>query len=117
MLCLCWVFYGLKFENDGGRTHFATYYYVLSSASLHSLAAVIFTHHKVPTAPSHIYPIKNFLAVCQVASSSQLAEARDARSLIYKVKHLEAKLGPLEVHSKDKDSKENVEISNRENCL
>lgn len=53
----------------------------------------------------------------KVASSSQLAEARDARSLIYKVKHLEAKLGPLEVHSKDKDSEENVEISNRENCL
>ncbi|XP_062166880.1 uncharacterized protein LOC133873164 [Alnus glutinosa] len=53
----------------------------------------------------------------QAASSSRLAEAREVRSLTSKVKDLEAKLGPLEVHIKNKDSEENVEISNISNAL
>ncbi|XP_062178346.1 uncharacterized protein LOC133883142 [Alnus glutinosa] len=53
----------------------------------------------------------------QAASSSRLAEAREVRSLTSKVKDLEAKLGPLEVHLKNKDSEENVEISNISNAL
>ncbi|XP_059463081.1 uncharacterized protein LOC132191953 [Corylus avellana] len=53
----------------------------------------------------------------QAASSSWLAEAREVRSLTSKVKDLEAKLGPLEVHIKNKDSEENVEISNISNAL
>jgi len=55
--------------------------------------------------------------LCQAASSSRLAEAREVRSLTSKVKDLEAKLGPLEVHIKNKDSEENVEISNISNAL
>jgi hypothetical protein len=55
--------------------------------------------------------------LCQAASSSRLAEAREVRSLTSKVKDLEAKLGPLEVHLKNKDSEENVEISNISNAL
>ncbi|XP_041024231.1 uncharacterized protein LOC121264924 isoform X1 [Juglans microcarpa x Juglans regia] len=47
----------------------------------------------------------------KAAPSSQLAEARDLRSLTSKVKDLEAKLGPLEVHVKKKDSEEKLEIS------
>ncbi|KAG7961625.1 hypothetical protein I3843_09G026200 [Carya illinoinensis] len=47
----------------------------------------------------------------KAASSSQLAEARDLRSLTSKVKDLEAKLGPIEVHIKKKDSEEKLEIS------
>lgn len=40
------------------------------------------------------------------------------RSLTSKVKDLEAKLGPLEVHTKNKeDSEENAEISNLANAL
>jgi len=54
----------------------------------------------------------------QAASSNQLAEARNVRSLTSKVKDLEAKLGPLEVHTKNKeDSEENAEISNLANAL
>lgn len=55
--------------------------------------------------------------MCQAASSSWLAEAREVRSLTSKVKDLEAKLGPLEVHIKNTDSEENVEISNISNAL
>jgi len=55
--------------------------------------------------------------MCQAASSSRLAEAREVRSLTSKVKDLEAKLGPLEVHIKNKDSEEKVEISNISNAL
>uniref|UniRef100_A0A2N9I379 PRA1 family protein n=1 Tax=Fagus sylvatica TaxID=28930 RepID=A0A2N9I379_FAGSY len=50
-------------------------------------------------------------------SSNQLAEARNVRSLTSKVKDLEANLGPLEVHIMNKDSEENVEISNLTNAL
>lgn len=54
----------------------------------------------------------------KAASSNQLAEARNVRSLTSKVKDLEAKLGPLEVHTKNKeDSEENAEISNLANAL
>uniref|UniRef100_A0A2N9IEL1 Plus3 domain-containing protein n=1 Tax=Fagus sylvatica TaxID=28930 RepID=A0A2N9IEL1_FAGSY len=53
----------------------------------------------------------------KVASSNQLAEARNVRSLTSKVKDLEANLGPLEVHIMNKDSEENVEISNLTNAL
>ncbi|GMY14343.1 TNF receptor-associated factor family protein DDB_G0290965 [Fagus crenata] len=52
-----------------------------------------------------------------VASSNQLAEAQNVRSLTSKVKDLEASLGPLEVHIKNKNSEENVEISNLTNAL
>lgn len=55
--------------------------------------------------------IKIFHGMYQAASSSQLAEARDLRSLTSKVKDLEAKLGPIEVHIKKKDSEEKLEIS------
>ena len=55
--------------------------------------------------------------MCQAASSSWLAEAREVRSLTSKVKDLEAKLGPIEAHIKNKDSEENVEISNISNAL
>ncbi|GMY21462.1 TNF receptor-associated factor family protein DDB_G0290965, partial [Fagus crenata] len=50
-------------------------------------------------------------------SSNQLAEARNVRSLTSKVKDLEANLGPLEVHIMNKDSEENVKISNLTNAL
>jgi hypothetical protein len=60
---------------------------------------------------------KHFCAMCQAASSSWLAEAREVRSLTSKVKDLEAKLGPIEAHIKNKDSEENVEISNISNAL
>jgi hypothetical protein len=71
----------------------------------------------IPTAPLLLLKIKSFCAMCQAASSSRLAEAREVRSLTSKVKDLEAKLGPLEVHIKNKDSEENVEISNISNAL
>uniref|UniRef100_A0A2N9GPS9 Uncharacterized protein n=1 Tax=Fagus sylvatica TaxID=28930 RepID=A0A2N9GPS9_FAGSY len=51
----------------------------------------------------------------KVASSNQLAEARNVRSLTSKVKDLEANMGPLEVHIMIKDSEENVQISNLTN--
>jgi hypothetical protein len=78
--------------------------------------AVIFRHDRY-TKCSLLFKIKSFCAMCQAASSSWLAEAREVRSLTSKVKDLEAKLGPLEVHIKNKDSEENVEISNISNAL
>ncbi|KAF5473401.1 hypothetical protein F2P56_010013 [Juglans regia] len=54
----------------------------------------------------------------KAASSGQLAEARDLRSLTSKVKYIEAKWGPaFEVHITNKDIEENVEISNTANGL
>ncbi len=65
----------------------------------------------------HKLPYIYLTSMWQVASSNQLAEARNVRSLTSKVKDLEANLGPLEVHIMNKDSEENVEISNLTNAL
>lgn len=53
----------------------------------------------------------------KAASSSQLAEAQNVRSLTSTVKNLEAKLGPLEVHIKSNDSEDSMETSNLANSL
>ncbi|KAG2683230.1 hypothetical protein I3760_10G023300 [Carya illinoinensis] len=53
----------------------------------------------------------------KAASSGQLAEARDMRSLTSKVKDIEAKWRPFEVHITNKDIEENMEISNTANGL
>ena len=65
----------------------------------------------------HKLPYIYLTSMWKVASSNQLAEARNVRSLTSKVKDLEANLGPLEVHIMNKDSEENVEISNLTNAL
>lgn len=48
----------------------------------------------------------DFILIWQMASPGRLASARDARSLTYAIKDLEAKLGPIKVNTNKKGDEE-----------